>query len=267
MSSARTPARTLRSTAAFVDRSGVALVFPKEDVVLPSLWQAVAGPRPVEWAVRDEDGAFVSFTREMDRVWAWKDELPGRGLTVAGKHVAGRVSLVSFGLIGSLYALTGRPGGAEDFRSVEDLSPLERDVAEAVLQEGVSTAPELHRALETPDRKRVKAAVESLERMLVLTRAGSREQDQGWPAGAYDLLARRCSVHLVDLPSPEDARRRIVAKLLNAARELSAADVTGALGWRKAQAIRALEDLADAGVASTRDEEGYRLWMARGRSS
>jgi len=140
-------------------------------------------------------------------------------------------------------------------------------VAEAVLQEGVSTAPELHRTLETPDRKRVKAAVESLERMLVLTRAGSREQDQGWPAGAYDLLARRCSVHLVDLPSPEEARRRIVAKLLNSARELSAADVTGALGWRKTEAVGALEDLADAGVASTRDEEGYRLWVARGRSS
>src|ERR671911_398701 len=110
-------ARTIEQAARFVDDVGIALVFGKADIVLPSLWEAIGGPGPLEWAVRDETGKFLSFTLEMDRLWRWKDELPERRRACAGRHLArGAAALIARRLIPALYALTGRSGTPEDFR-------------------------------------------------------------------------------------------------------------------------------------------------------
>ena len=53
--------------------------------MLPSLWEAATG-KPVV----DRD-----FAPDVGLVWGWKDELPGRKLVCAGKHLGGRASLVS----------------------------------------------------------------------------------------------------------------------------------------------------------------------------
>src|SRR5437763_15322322 len=86
--------RTLEAAAQFVDRVGLALVFPKRDVPLPSLFEAVAGPGPVHWAEERDDGK-MAFTPEMELVWSWKDDLPARRLACAGKHLRGWPALVS----------------------------------------------------------------------------------------------------------------------------------------------------------------------------
>ena len=93
-----------------MDEVGVALLFPKPDVVLPSLWEAVSGSTDVEWANRDEQGAFVSFTPEMARVWRWKDELPARRLACVGLHVVRTTGIVAPRLVAAVYAVTGRAG-------------------------------------------------------------------------------------------------------------------------------------------------------------
>jgi hypothetical protein len=142
--------RTLEGAAAFVRRVGIALVYPNPDLVLPSLWEAVAGPGPLVWAVRDEDGRFVEFTPEMDRVWRWKDELAERGLACSGKHVVRVVSLVSPALLGALYSLIGRPGRPEDFRDIPDLTPVERDVAEPCWRPAPAAAPRYGRCSGRP---------------------------------------------------------------------------------------------------------------------
>jgi hypothetical protein len=117
MTSGGRRASSLEGAAAFVDRVGIALVFPKDDLVLPSLWEAIAGAREVEWAVRDAAGTFLSFTPEMDRLWRWKDDLPAERLACAGRHLARVVSLVSPALVSALYGRTERAGQADDFRA------------------------------------------------------------------------------------------------------------------------------------------------------
>ena len=106
--------------------------------MLPSLWEAVSGRLDVDWAIRDEEGRYVSFTPEMERCWRWKDELPERGLACVGKHLGRWSALVAPRLLPPLYALTGRRGTPEDFRDVE-LSPLQRELSEAVLEQGPAT--------------------------------------------------------------------------------------------------------------------------------
>ena len=134
-----------------------------------------------------------------------------------------------------------------------------------MLERGPCSTPDVHELLAAHDRKRVNAAVDALQRMLVLTGAGSEEQEHGWPAVLLDVLPRRYGDRLRRLPPPEEARREVADRVLAAVGELSAADLAGALGRRKAEVVRALDELADGGVATARDEDGVRIWVPRRR--
>jgi len=257
----RTPVKTIRGAAGWIDRVGLAALFPGADLVLPSLWEAVSGRLELEWAVRGEDGSFVSFTPEMGKVWSWKDELPERRLACAGKHLGRWSALVAPRLLAPLYALTGRAGHAEDFRGA-DLGGLDLELAEAVLAEGPATAPEL-RALVGADKRPVDAAVLRLQRALVLTNAGLVEQQQGWGAIAVDLVARRWSEHVRRLPPRDEARRTLALTVLASSGELSAADLGGALGWRPKASRELLDELVERGSAARREEDGIVLWRTK----
>jgi DNA glycosylase AlkZ-like len=216
--------------------------------VLPSLWEAVTG-KPVV----DRD-----FAPDVALVWGWKDELPARKLVCAGKHLGGRGSFVSLGLLPVLYALTGRSGQAADFRE-EELSAVERDVAEALLESGPVSSAELP-SFAGHERKRVSAAAVRLQRRLVITSAGRQEHDQGWPSVVFDILPRRYGDSLAALPDPDDARATLAGTILRAAGEVSAADVAAVIGGTRKQAAAALERLADNGQARQRDAGEYLLW-------
>jgi hypothetical protein len=237
---------------------GIAALFPGSDLVLPSLWEAVAGSREVDWAVRNDEGKYVSFTPEMEKCWGWKDELPARGHVCVGKHLGRWAALIAPRVLPSLYALTGRAGRAEDFRDGE-LTPLQLEVAEAVLSAGPSTGPEL-RALVGADKKQVDAAVIVLQRSLVLTNSGLVERQQGWGAIAVDVLSRRWP--LGALPAENDARRELAGTVLASSGELSAADLGGALGWRLKRSRETLLDLVERGEARVRELDGLQLFAA-----
>ena len=216
--------------------------------MLPSLWEAVTG-KPVV----DRD-----FAPDVALIWGWKDELPGRKLVCAGKHLGGRASLVSLELLPILYTLTGRSGQPADFRD-EELSPVERDVAEALLESGPVSSAELP-SLAGHERKRVSAAAARLQRRLVLTSAGRQEHDQGWPSVVFDILSRRYAERLEALPDADAARSILAGTILRSAGEVSAADVAAVIGGTRKQAAAALDRLAAEGRARQRDAGEYLLW-------
>ena len=49
------------------------MLYPNDDLVLPSLWEALTGRQDVDWAEREDGGRFVDFTPDFARVWRWKD--------------------------------------------------------------------------------------------------------------------------------------------------------------------------------------------------
>ena len=242
--------RTAAQATKWIDRAGIALLFPKADIVLSSLWEAVNGDRATNWAVRDADGAFVGWTEEMGIVWGLKDELPERRLVCVGKHLDGVATCIAPRALPALYSLTGRRGQPEDFRG--EVEGLELELCEAVLDFGPLTASALRAELGAT-KKDVDRAVLRLQRALVLTNAGVVEQERGWGAIAVDLLARR--FELGPLPPEADARRELVGHVLAAASEVTAADVAGALGWRRKQAEAVLDEIAVA-----RDAGDFRIW-------
>jgi hypothetical protein len=232
--------RSLAAAARWVDDVGLALLFPKADVVLPSLWEQVNGSAEENWSIRDADGKFVSWTEEMGFLWGAKDDLPEQGLVCVGKHLAGVTACIAPRLVPTLVA--ANRGEAEDepvLQAIADLGPL--------------TGPALREATGLP-KKDVDRAVLSLHKRLFLTSSHLVEQDGPWGALAHDLLARKWQLPET-LPPRDEARRTLAATVLENAGELTAADLRGALGWRPKEAAAVLDE-----IAVGRDGDGFRIW-------
>jgi DNA glycosylase AlkZ-like len=236
--------RTLDEAAAWVDRVGLAVLFPKADVVLPSLWEQVNGSPEENWAMRDADGAFIGWTKEMGFLWRAKDDLPARGLVCVGKHAARVVACVSPRLVPTLLAATDavEPEG------------LERGIVEAVRSEGPLTGAQL-RGLLGAEKKEVDKSIAALHRRLLLTSSHLVEDGGAWGAIAHDLMARKWPLPRT-LPPQESARQELARVVLQSAGELTAADLGGAFGWRRKAATAVLDEIAEG-----RDENGFRVWM------
>jgi hypothetical protein len=237
--------RTLTQAAKWVDRVGLALVFPKDDVVLPSLWEQVNGDPTPNWAVRDADGGFVEWTKEMGFLWRAKDELPERGLVCVGKHVSRVATCVAPRLVPTLLA-AGEPYEPEG---------LEAEIVAAVERNGPLTGPELRDAVGAA-KKDVDKGVAVLHRGLLLTNSHLVSEQGSWGAIAHDLLARKWKVPK-RLPSRDVARRELAEIFLAAAGEVTAADLRP-LGWRLKEAAAVLDE-----VAESREADGFRIWARR----
>jgi len=235
--------RTLRQAAGWVDEVGLALVFPKADVVLPSLWEQVNGSPTRDWSVRDADGGFVRWTEEMGFLWSAKDELPAEGLVCVGRHLARSVSCVAPRLLPTLVAANGQPDGG-------DL------VAEAIRVHGPLTGPQLRETTGLA-KKDVDRSLGALHRSLVLTSAHLVEGGGAWGSLAHDLLARKWRLPK-RLPDRDRARLELTALVLDRAGELTAADLSGVFGWRRKESALLLEQAGDG-----RDEDGFRIWTRR----
>jgi hypothetical protein len=244
-STTSTPLRRIDAAARWVDAVGLASLLPSAELVLPSVWEAVAGTRSVEWGVERPDGKFA-FTPEMARCWQWKDELPGRKLALVGKHFGRWAAVVAPRLVPHVYAAAAERRAA--------LSELQQEVAAAVGEHGACTGPQL-RALLGAEKREVDGAVVGLQRALVLTNAHLVAQGQGWDAIAVDLVERLWTLPGVDEPEVELAHT-----VLMSSGELSAADLGGALGWRRRRARETLDELTGAGGATVRVEDGIELY-------
>ena len=234
---------TLGEAAGWVDEVGLALVFPKADVVLPSLWEQVNGSPDRGWAVRDPDGGFVRWTEEMGFLWRAKDDLPAEGLVCVGRHLARSVSCIAPRLLPTLVAASGVP---------DDGDP----VAEAIRTHGPLTGPQLRRVTGLA-KKEVDRSLNALHRGLVVTSAHLVEGGAAWGSLAHDLLARKWRLP-AQLPDREQARAELTVLVLDRAGELTAADLSGVFGWRRKESAALLEQVGDG-----RDEDGFRIWARR----
>jgi len=236
--------RTVAAAAAWVDEVGLALLFPKADVVLPSLWEQVNGSAEENWSIRDEDGKFVSWSEPMGFLWPAKDELPEQGLACVGKHLARVVACVAPRLVPTLVGANREPA---------DDDP----VVAAIREHGPLTGLQLREAT-GQDKKQVDRAVASLHHRLVLTTSHLVEQDGPWGALAHDLLDRKWSVPKKP-PARDAARRELASLVLDRAGELTAADLAGVFAWRRKEAAAILDDIGDG----RDDEAGFRIWTRR----
>jgi hypothetical protein len=226
--------RTVPQAAKWIDKVGLALLFPKADVVLPSLWEQVSGLQHTDWDIE-----------EMNFFWWAKDELPDRGLACVGKHLARHIACIAPRLLPTLVAANGEPPEGDE------------PVVDAIRSLGPLTGPQLRDATGLT-KKEVDRSIASLHHGLVLTNSHLVHEGSTWGTLAHDLLARKWKVPK-RLPSRETARRELAAIVLAQAGELTAADLGGALGWRRKEAAAVLDEISEG----SDDPGGFRIWRRR----
>jgi hypothetical protein len=193
-----------RSAAALVNRLHLVLLFPTPRLPLPSLWEAVAGEgRPV---------AEKGWGELEERVWAWKNELPGHGLAWYGRFVQGRQTFLSLPLLADLYAGAGEP---EDHRAF-DLSADAHRVADTLVHGGAMPLPAVRMAVGLDGKAgktRFERAIRDLAGALLVTPSGIYEGDGGWPATVLDLTSRRFDLRGRSGVDVDRARARVLRAL------------------------------------------------------
>jgi len=220
---------SVEAAAAFIDDVGFALLFPAPRVLLPSLWEAVAG--------EDTEPFAAGMGAPEQRVWTWKDELPRRGLAWYGRFLAGRASFLAPTLLAALY-----PGAGEvDDHEALPLSAVAHDLARVLAREALPSA-ELRAVV--GDRARYERAAMELQRGLLVTTAGVRENRTGWPSAILDLTCRRFQVG--GRLDHDAAAGRFLDTVLRA----SPADAARGFGWPVSEARDRLEALVLAGQAA-----------------
>jgi hypothetical protein len=212
--------RTLAAAGRWIDRVGLALLFPRPDIVLPSLWEQVSGLQEVDWNAEP-----INF------LWWAKDALPDERRACVGKHLGRVASCIAPRLVPVVVAANGEPA--------DDGDP----VVDAIRSLGPLTGPQLREVTGLP-KKDVDRSIASLHRRMVLTNSHLVDEGSTWGSLAHDLLARAWKVPK-RLPARETARRELTILLLERVGELTAADLTGVFGWGRKEAGAILGDLAD----------------------
>jgi hypothetical protein len=231
---------SIERAARFVDDVGFALLFPTPRALAPSLWEAAAG--------EDVEPFAAGMGATEQKVWAWKDELPRRGLAWHGAFVAGRGSFLSPALLAALYPGKGQ---IDDHESLA-LSSTAHEIARALAGEPLASA-EL-RAL-IGDRNRYQRAIVELQRQLLVTTAGVQENRSGWPSALLELTCHRFDVG----DGPDHGF--VAARFLDTMIEATPADLARAVRWPTTYARGQLDALVRNGRA---ESEGARYRCSTG---
>jgi len=226
--------RTLAAAGKWIDQVGLALLFPRADIVLPSLWEQVSGLREVDWNAEP-----INF------LWWAKDALPDEGRACVGKHLGRVASCIAPRLVPVLVAA--------NFEAPENGDP----VVDAIRGLGPLTGPQL-REVTGLAKKDVDRSIASLHHRLVLTNAHLVDEGSTWGSLAHDLLARKWKVPK-RLPARAAARRELASLVLERTGELTAADLAGVFAWRRKEAAAILDDVGEG----RDDEAGFRIWTRR----
>jgi hypothetical protein len=151
---------------------------------MPSLWEGIRG--------RPGGHPFKTWTKDADRLWEWKDELPAKRLAFYGSIWLGKPGFVSLAELPCLLKLWGCPLGLDGFRAAYREGTLSFDanrLAETLFYRGPLSTHRLRKATGLKPNTCKKALAE-LQRKLVIAKCGTDDRDTKWPAEVVDLSAR-----------------------------------------------------------------------------
>ena len=231
----------------FVNRRGFVHFWPIQGVVLPSLWAAVAGERPVP--NEHDDPGHVT--------WGWKDELLGARRWYYAKVLRKKATFIALDVAPYFYALSENYGEPEQdylLQYQEGRMTFEaKAVYETLLTEGPLDSISLRKQARLSSREsesRFNRALELLQADFKILPVGVAQAGAWKYAFVYDLVHR----FYPDLPEQArpirqvDARRRLVELYLRSVGAAPEKAVAALFGWTKWDAAAAIDALAADGV-------------------
>jgi hypothetical protein len=237
-----------QEAVAFVTERGFVFFWPITGVLMPSLWVATAGDRPV--ADEHDDPGHVT--------WGWKDALLGSGEWYYAKVLRKKATMISNELAPYFYALSENYGAYdEDYLTSYEQGRLTLEaklVYEAILDSGALDTVELRKAthMSSPSSEtRFNRAITDLQGDFKILPVGVTSSGAWHYAFAYDIVAR----HYPELPDQaheiqeNQAREKLLETYLRSVGTATFNQASRLFGWRPAEAERAADGLIRAGAA------------------
>lgn len=246
--------RSKEDGLAFVNQRGFVYFWPIKGILLPNLWMAVAGNRPVADA-HDDPGHIT---------WGWKDEMLDKRQWYYGKILRGKATMIALEMVPYFYALSENYGDPEkDYLQLYDDGLLSREakmIYEILLKEGPLDTVNMRRLVHMTG----KASNSPFERALVALQRDFKILPVGIAqAGAwrysfiYDLVHR----YYPELPEQarpirrSEARRILVERYLTSVGAATLGDTWKLFQWPREDLNRTVAQL----VEESRLESGYRV--------
>lgn len=232
---------------AYVVQRGFVYFWPIRDILLPSLWVAVAGDRPV--ADEHDDPGHVT--------WGWKDELLGSRQWYYAKVLRKKATMIAMNVVPFFYALSENYGSPEDdhltLYEQGRLTQEAKSVYQAILDNGPLDTIALRRAAHLSSNEnegRFNKALADLQAGFMLVPVAVTQAGSWHYAFAYDIVAR----YYPEIPEQArfigelDARRKLVELYFRSVGAAQLRDVNLLFGWKSEESGAAVEHLAESGV-------------------
>jgi len=238
------PSKPLSSPAqalTFVNRRGFVFFWPISGIVLPSLWAAVAGDRPV--ADAHDDPAHVT--------WRWKDRALDQKIWYYAKVLRKKATMISLEVAPYFYALSENYGEPEEDYLIAyaegRLPQAAKQVYEALLKEGALNTLDLRRVAKLGNARdsEFNKALELLQSDFKILPIGVSEAGAWKYSFIYEIVPR----HFPELPEQarqigeREARAKLVELHLQSVGAASEGDVNKLFGRKKELTARTISGL------------------------
>jgi len=241
--------RTVEEARGFVGERGFVYFWPIAGVVLPSLWAAVAGDRPVP-NEHDDPGHIT---------WGWKDQALDKRWWYYAKVLRGRATLIALDVAPVFYALSENYGEPEhdylDQYRDGQLTHEARLIYEAVLETGPLDTVNLRRQIHltsAASNTPFENALAALQRDFKILPVGVAATG----AWRYSFIYECTHRWYPDLPgwarliTRAAARQQLAGLYLAAVGAATSAQVRKVFQWKQGDVEAALAHLAEAGEAA-----------------
>ena len=214
----------------FVNQRGFAFFWPIKNVIMPSLWVAAAGDRPVP--DEHDDPGHVT--------WGWKDGLLGKRRWYYARILRKRNTMISLDLVPCFYALSPNYGDYTEDYLIDYQSgqlPLPAKVIyETLLREGPLDTIALRKLAGFTNQgsdSEFNGAIDLLQTTFRILPIGVAEAGAWRYAFIYEIVAR----HYPDLPerahpiSEPEARQKLLATYLTSVGAVPVKEIHRVFGY------------------------------------
>jgi hypothetical protein len=232
---------------AYVGERGFIYFWPITGIILPNLWTAAAGDRPV--ADAHDDPGHVT--------WGWKDGLLGQHRWYYAKVLRKKATIISLDIAPYFYALSENYGSPEDdYLTLYEQGRLTLEAKmmyETLLDKGPLDTVALRRAVHLTSQEsdsRFNRALTDLQADFKILPVGVADAGAWHYAFIYDIATR----HFPELPDQahlireNDARVKLAELYFRSLGATQVSELGRLFGWRPADANRAVQSLLEAGI-------------------
>jgi hypothetical protein len=237
--------KTPEQARQFVNARGFVYFWPIKGVLLPTLWAATAGDRPVP--NEHDDPGMVT--------WGWKDDALGKHIWYYGKILRRKATFISLEVAPYFYALSENFGSPEEdyLLAYEEgrLTQAAKQIYETILDKGSLDTISLRKEARLLNAKEsvFNRALEDLQKDFKVMPVGVAEVGAWKYAFRYEITAR----HMPELqeqarPIGEaEARRKLVELYLASVGATQTRELVKLFGWPSELTQRSVAGLVQNG--------------------